>query len=432
MADEFFTEYLTQKKIQGCLVIGDLALFSLDLLRNHPRVAQSFSKEWNYWFIDEYQDTSWVQEQIIKRITAFKNVFCVGDPKQSIYFFRGSDPNVFERRVASLGKEVKKLGVNYRSSPSLVHFFNDFFTKEEGFITFQPPQDKKWDAKKPCVSFLTYDKEREEAFESTYYYIQKLLDEGNSLNDIAIFSRTNGDLSDVASFLKKRKINVLFSGSNSFSNNRLVLDASFLFKFLINPYDDKNLIALCRTPYFYLKDQKIADVCHDHKQFCKTDKKISLWSYLEENKDEGGVIQQLKTYLEIGKTKGLLKVFEQALLERSFFDLSHYQDSSGSSESNLWKFLSLLHKASNPLDFFYSLMEENQETLPSFKKKEATSFLNSEVIQLMTIHKSKGLEFKHVIICDFSIGISQKGADSNDCVFDSKKGKMAFSYPYWE
>ncbi len=427
MADKFFTEYLIQKKIQGCLVVGDLTLFSLDLLKKHPHVAQFFSKEWDYWFIDEYQDTNWVQEQIIESITGFKNVFCVGDPKQSIYFFRGADPNVFQRRVISLGKEVNSLNVNYRSNPSLIHFFNDFFPKEEGFITFKSPEVKIKNTKEPCVSFLTYDKEPEEAFESVYHYIQKLLGEGNKYNDIAILSRKNDDLLSLASFLKKKKINILLDGSKSFSKNRLVLDALFLFKFLMNPHDDINLIALFRTPYFYLKDQKVADLCYGHNQFCEGEKKISFWTYLEKNNlEENDVIWQLKKYLDTEKVKGLLKVFEQALLERFFLDLSHYQDSSGSSESNLWKLLSLLHDTSNPLDLFYSLMEE--EGVNSASEKEAASFLKSDAIQLMTIHKSKGLEFKHVIICDLSIGLPQRAVDEF-CVFDPQKGRMSFAVP---
>ncbi len=426
MADEFFTEYLTQKKIQGCLVIDDLALFSLDLLRKSSQVARSFSKEWDYWFIDEYQDTSWVQEQIIKHITGFKNVFCVGDPKQSIYFFRGADPHVFKRRIDSLGQKVRNLGINYRSNSSLIHFFNDFFTEEDGFITFQPSKDKKCNIEKPCVHFLTYDKDQEESFESTYHYIQKLLEEGNRLNDIAILSRRNSDLLSLVSFLKKKNINVLLNGSNCFADNRLILDALFLFKFLINPYDNTNLISLCRTPYFYLTDQKIADFCYEHNQFCKKETNISLWSYLEEHYLKENVIQQLKEYLEIEKNKGLLKTFEQALLEKSFLDLSHYQDSSGSSESNLWKLLFLLHNTSDPLDLFYSvMMEEESDSSIS----EVASFLNSDAIQLMTIHKSKGLEFKHVILFDLSIGSSQKESGNKDCVFDIQKRKMAFSVP---
>ena len=57
---EFFLSFLEKKKKTALLDIEDLLLFSLALLRENPKTAQSFSKEWNYWLIDEYQDTSWI------------------------------------------------------------------------------------------------------------------------------------------------------------------------------------------------------------------------------------------------------------------------------------------------------------------------------------------------------------------------------------
>ena len=426
MADEFFVEYIEKKKTQGCLEMKDLGLFSLDLLRKKPQVAAAYFKEWDYWFIDEYQDTSWIQEQILKSFTNdFKNVFCVGDPQQSIYFFRGADPNVFQRRKDALSGEIQNLNTNYRSQASLIHFFNDIFKKEKGFIKFQPPKGKICDAKKPCVQILTYNKDKEQFFAALYGYIHQLLDEGSKLSDITILSRKNSDLYQVSSFLKKKKMNFVLHGSSRFFNNRLILDALFLFKFLINPHDHLNLSSLLRTPYFYFTDQKIMDKSYEYN---KEKRRLSFWSYLLEKQGQESVIQDLKNYLEIQKDQGLLKTFEQALLERSYFDTAYYQDSSGVSEANLWKLLSLLKTSLKPLDVFYSFLEEENSKEDSSRDQEAVSALDSKDLQLMTIHKSKGLQFKHVILCDFSLGKPNPPND-NHCNFDIENKKMAFSIP---
>jgi len=435
LVDEFFEDYLEQKKTQAYLITEDLILLSLDLLRKCPNVAKSFSQEWDYWFIDEYQDTSWAQEQFFTHITQFKNVFCVGDPKQSIYFFRGADPEVFKRRVQAVEKEdkerVETLHTNYRSTSSMVHFFKDFFTPEKGFIDFKP--DKKDPSDKSSIYFLTYEKSSGsdykqiygQAFESIYCYIQKLLNEGNTLSDITILSRKNQDLINLASFLKDKHINILLYGS-SFADNRLIIDALFLFKFLLNPYDNTNLISLLRCPYFYLEDPAITDVCYQHNNQKQKGSFDSLWSCFKKEHIDIPVIQKLNLYLDIVKEKGVLHTFEQALLDRGFLDLSYYNDPLGLSESNLWKLLTLLKNTKNPLSLFYSLIED--ETVWDHQR-EVSSVLSSDAISLMTIHKSKGLEFKNVIICDLSLGSSLTSNLNKECVFDVKRKKIACSIP---
>ena len=419
IVEEFFKDYLEFKRKESVLTIEDMMLFSLDLLRTDQKLAKEFSKEWDYWFIDEYQDTSWIQEQIFKYITSFKNVFCVGDPKQSIYLFRGADPEVFMRRIQN-EKEIKKLSTNYRSHPSLIHFFNDFFKDTKDFTNFDIPNDKTND-KKDRIFF--YNCEKDDWFNFIYQRIQEIVSSGDSLNDIAILSRKNKDLKKIDSFLKKESINSFLYGSDKFSGNRLILDSLFLLKFLINPYDNLNLISLFRTPYFYLDDQKITQICYDYEQI-KEDKP-SLWSFVKENHNNKN-IKKLEEYLNLKYQNSVLKTFEQALLERAFIDLAHYQDSSGSSESNLWKLIGMLKNSSFSLDVFYSLMEGEKES-----SEEPKSFFSSEAVQLMTIHKSKGLEFKHVIICDLSVIKSdrlQSETDRNP-VFDPKLQKMAFAVP---
>ena len=434
---EFFLSFLEKKKKTALLDIEDLLLFSLALLRENPKTAQSFSKEWNYWLIDEYQDTSWIQEQIIDKITGFKNVFCVGDPAQSIYLFRDADSRVFKRRENALTSQVQKLNINYRSSASLIYFYNDFFPENKSFMKFKPPEDKQVHCDKPCVYFLTYEKDKEQkekykqrALTALYHYIQKLVSEGFNYSDIAVLSSNNDDLIEIASYLRSQNLPLMLYSSKSFSQKRLILDALFLLKFLINPYDNINLKALLRTPYFRLSDQDLADSSYEHFEFCKNKEPCSFWSFIKEKFSDRVFIKSLISYLADKQEKGFIKSFERALMDSGFMDLSYFQDPTGSSESNLWKFLSLLNKdSSSALELFYSLIsEEDGED----SNKEAPSCENSESIELMTIHKSKGLEFKHIVVMDFSIGSSafKSGNKTKDLIiYDETKQKMAFSVP---
>ena len=436
-AEKFFLSFMEEKKKSAVLDMDDLLLLSLTLLRENPQTAQYFSKEWDYWLIDEYQDTSWIQEQIIDRITGFRNVFCVGDPAQSVYLFRNADPHVFKRREKTLGKGVQKLDINYRSSANLIYFYNDFFSADKGFMKFNPPPNKSILLDKPCVYFLTYEKNRDrkkqykqKALKALYCYIQKLIAEGSSYSEIAVLSSKNDDLVEIADYLRSRHFPLMLHGSKNFAQKRVILDALFLLKFLINPYDDTNLKALLRTPYFCLSDQDLADSCHDHFEFCKNKESISFWSFIKDNFSDKILVKSLDSYLYLKKKRGLIQSFEKALMDSGFMDLSYFQDPTGSSESNLWKLIYLLNQNNfSALELFYSLgkeksVEENEQEAPSCD--------NNESIELMTIHKSKGLEFKHVIVMDFSIGRSslKSGNTVKDLmIYDEIKHKMAFAVP---
>ena len=417
--------------------IEDLLLFSLALLRENPETAQSFSKEWDFWLIDEYQDTSWVQEQIIEKITGFKNVFCVGDPAQSIYLFRGADPQVFKRREKASEGRVKKLGINYRSSASLIYFFNDFFSEDRGFMKFKPQAGKPLNCDKPCIYFLTYEKSAKqkneyklEALTALSYYIQKLKEEGFSYSDIAVLSSRNDDLTEIASHLRSHKLPLMLHSSNNFAQNRLILDALFLLKFLINPYDDTNLKALLRTPYFQLSDQELADSSWDHFELGNNGNPCSFWSFIQDKFSDRLFIKSLSLYLLDKEKYGLVKTFERALMDSGLMELSYFQDPTGASSANLWKLLYLLNKdSSSPLELFYSLLVEEETD----QRKEAPVG-GSDAIQLMTIHKSKGLEFEHVIVVDFSIADSSLRSSNfikDSVIFDDTgiRKKMVFAVP---
>ena len=443
---ELFPLFMEKKKNSAVLTINDVLLFSLALLRERPETAQEFNREWDYWLVDEYQDTSWVQEQIIQRVTNFKNVFCVGDPGQSIYFFRSADPDVFRRRKKAIDDPVQKLKINRRSQASLVYFYNEFFQDNDVFIKFKPLDEKPIQNNKSCVHFITYEKPKnsteeykEPALQALCVYIQKLKSQGFAINEIAILSSRNADLETAASYLRRHGLPVLLYSSKNFAKKQMIRDALFLLKFLINPYDDSNLKALLRTPYFRMSDQELADSSQDYWKFNSSFKpnptdqkgKTSFWMFIKQKFPDQKIIRSLDDFLNLKNKQGYVKTFEQALLNCGLMELSYFQDPTGSIESSLWKLLYLLNEnSSSALKCFYNLMKrdekrENQNTEPP-------SCGGGNAIQLMTIHNSKGLEFEHVILMDFSIMKSSLQSGNQvraDMIYEESIKKAAFSIP---
>ena len=431
--EDFFPDFLEKKKSSSVLNIEDLLLFSHNLLEEKPYIAQTFSKEWDYWFIDEYQDTSWLQEQIIQKLTKFKNVICVGDPNQSIYSFRGADPNVFSRREQKAQTAIKNLETNYRSSAQLIAFYNDFFQADH-FIKFKAPPNKKLSSVEPYLSFFTFNREEEQhkttAFQTLLHYIHHLRNQGVDYSQIAVLSSKNEDIIKTADYLRRKNLPVMLHSSKNFSQKRLILDSLFLLKFLINPYDDVNLKALLRTPYFKLFDQELADSSYQYHS--NKEGSLSFWSFIKEKYKEALFVKQLKSYLDNYKKLGLFESFKQALFDSALMDLSYWQDPTSSSMANLWKLLDLLKdNRFSELKLFYELLDQEEEKEPF---KEAPPCEDSSSIALMTIHKSKGLGFNHVILLDFSINISslQTGRKMEEtAVFDKMRKKNDSCCSYW-
>lgn len=130
---EAFTLAYQQKKMEKGLVdFNDLEHYALEILA-HEEVAREYQKKFTYIFIDEYQDSNLVQESIVNYIKREDNLFMVGDVKQSIYRFRLADPSLFLEKSSSFKKTETTLNrridlrKNFRSRPEIINAVNYIF-----------------------------------------------------------------------------------------------------------------------------------------------------------------------------------------------------------------------------------------------------------------------------------------------------------------
>ena len=121
----------------SALDFDDLELRALEVL-DRPEVLIRAAERYKFFLVDEFQDTNGLQRQLLEKLALQKgrresaNLFIVGDPKQSIYSFRGADVAVFSAMTETLldaGGEVKPLLLNFRSQPPLIKFFNLLFER---------------------------------------------------------------------------------------------------------------------------------------------------------------------------------------------------------------------------------------------------------------------------------------------------------------
>ena len=394
-----------KKRELGLITVNDLEVMTMEILEKEKGLLDVKENKWDFWFLDEYQDTSPLQKKILDRLSHNSSIFIVGDPQQSIYYFRGADPSVFTKKEQEFKKnkasQMKYLKNNHRSCPELIAFFNDFFPSET-FNNMETPSNN-YNREKIVASFILSSQENKEDTEQCEIEkkIKNLRQEGAKPSEIVILSRQNKSLQKTAQYLKNKQIPIHLHSTGSFKQRREVIDALFLLRFLLNPHDDENLIGLFRTPYCRIPDHTLASIAKEKKQHNTK----SLWDFCLYGFSEKYPIQKLKHHLENTKHNGALYSFQKALISLGFFDLSYYQDPTGIREANLWKLIYSLKEypsagLGNLSSFIDYMLSENlkTETDQIGPSQNAVSSIESSGVQLMTIHSSKGLEFKHVIL----------------------------------
>ncbi len=375
-----------------------------ELLDNPSQyIYEKLSVKFKDYFIDEFQDTSFLQWQNIIPLSthsilnegideAHGSMFLVGDPKQSIYRWRGANPEIFSSLKKTspfhLKPELVSKKINFRSKEQIVKFNNEFFK----FISSKLKMSKVNDLyanldqtsnKAPggLTTFTLMDKQNEYK-EQTNLNVLKIVNDkikkGYDYKDIAILCRKNDQCSDISSFLIENKIDVKSDEISTFSS---IIEVEILVSFLALKTDPKN------------KDH-IKEILKYFAHVSKNDEKYSFIQNNINNKVESIFSEILgldfmsfyncSDYESVVYLINNTKLFDAKLLYIQFLldeILNHEL-------SNYYK-----------KESFYTYWNKRKEKLKATFTNETNS------VNVLTIHKAKGMEFKVVILpfFDFSL-----------------------------
>lgn len=443
IAEPFSVAFRAAKFARGELEISDLERLALECARQYPETAHAFSQEWDHWLIDEYQDTSPFQVEILNRLTGDRPVYVVGDPQQSIYLFRGSRSEVFaakEAEVQAAGGKLGRLARNYRSRPELLEFFNDFFGSFDPPFAPMEPNLAPGETFDPSAIVATLyvapafergeKPEVDPEWTALVRRAQELIARGARPEDVCVLARTNRDLREAAKHLSRAGLATHVHASSGFYDRRETLDALALLKFLVNPHDDATAVELMRSPWARVPDATLAKAAHRRRA-----SNASLWSSLwdsEGPRAEG--VEELGHLLELRTQAGLVDTFRTGLVRLGFIDLSHVHDMSGRREANLWKLVAQLSEEEgkpgfNPIAFVKARRQDAKKG-GGEEEGDAVAALEPDRINLMTVHASKGLQFRHVILP--RMGQPGQSTKSEAFTFDEDEGTWAFRVPLGE
>ena len=381
-----------------------------------PFIYERLGERYQHYFIDEFQDTSTMQwENLIPLIghnlsqgEQNSGLTIVGDAKQSIYRWRGGRAEQFidlsnkKKSPFQIEQEVVNLPNNFRSGSTVVNFNNNFFNYAASVLTHPEyadlflksnQQPKKGDFGYVNVSFIAADKKEDELEiypEKILETIRSLEEQGYSKKDVCILTRRRNEGVAIAEYLSANSVSVISSETLLISQSPAVNLIIDLLSFSLNPEDDQiKLRIFDELASIYLTEAEtyktlIASLPLHGKEF---------FGWLQEHAVDFN-LEQLNRLSLYESVEYIIRSFE--LVQGSNAYIQYF------------------------LDFVFETSQKSTNSLNDFletweRKKDKMSIVvpeSDDAVQIMTIHKSKGLEFP-VVIYPFA------NADLQDTRFDS-------------
>ena len=391
-ADAFrniYRNYEQHRKELKKIDFDDMLVLCYELFRSRPDVLAQWQKKFRYVLIDEFQDINRIQYDVIRMLAQPENnLFVVGDDDQAIYGFRGADSEL----MLGFGKDFPNakqilLGMNYRSTANIVQ--NSLKLIENNVERYS----KKLEANREGGSCLHIQEVKDPVEEAEYVLeeIQKCKENGIKEEEIAILFRVHTDARAVVEAMVERKIP--FQMKEHLPNiyeHFIAKDIMAYFRLATGKRRRQDFLQVMNRPKRYLGRDSVAGT------------KVSFEDMRKFYCDKDWMIDRIDQFE--WDVKMLMKMAPYAAIQyirkRIGYDdfLKEYAFTHQINRSDLNEVLAEIEeaaKAFSSVEEWFAHVEEYTETL---KVKEKERNRPRPGVRLMTIHASKGLEFKQVFL----------------------------------
>ena len=244
---EIYDEWLLTQKAYNVVDFDDLIILPIKIFEKKPEILLNVQLRWRYIMVDEFQDTSLLQYKLVSMIASkYRNIAVVGDDDQSIYSWRGANyQNIVNFEKDFPERKEYRLERNYRSSGNILSAANALI------IHNKERKDKKlWteSGDGASISIKRHTNGEEEAMWIATE-IRKLMRENHyCLNDFGVLVRTNSLMNTIETTFVESQLPVCVSGGSSFFDRKEIRDMLCFLKILVNESDDNSLLRIINTP----------------------------------------------------------------------------------------------------------------------------------------------------------------------------------------
>lgn len=408
MLGTIYKSYVARCFKAGAMDFDDLLFYTNVLLRDFPDVLNHYQHKFRYILVDEYQDTNFAQYLIVKKLAAiYENICVVGDDAQSIYSFRGANiQNILNFRNDYPDFKLYKLEQNYRSTQVIVEAANSIIKNNKDQIKKNVWTNNGYGSLIKIVRTLT---DNDEGSMVANRIFDTKMAQGLDFKDFAILYRTNRQSRAFEESLRKLNIPYKIFGGLSFYQRKEIKDLLAYFRLAANIHDEEAL----KRVYNYPK-RGIGQTTFDKFIIKANERGISIFSAFA----NAEIVQEActgNTRVKITEFVTMIESFQAEMNKLPAYDMAmriakesgvlkdlHLNKDIGPEEVERYQNLEEL--LAGIKNFTQQAGEENK-TLPEFLIDVAllTDADNQKdddfnKVSLMTIHSSKGLEFKHVFL----------------------------------
>ncbi|MDQ7056537.1 MAG: UvrD-helicase domain-containing protein [Persephonella sp.] len=351
------------------------------ILIENESVLTYLKNRFRYIFVDEFQDTDAIQTEILKKICS-NNLYIFGDPKQCIYTWRDADLNVYFRFLNEVGFEDRILETNYRSGKQLVEFFNSLVNSQH-FLShieekFKKPvtNSKHFPAEEIKLFHINTQKVSvEKEADLTVQLIIKLVSGGYKFKEITTLFYRNSDLQFFREHLLKRGIPVSGSSDSNLFETKEVQTVVNILKIIHNPDDKFALLNVLKSPLMGIEDREIFD------------RKDNLFTF------NHPVINLIKEIIHKKHSLSLGEIIDRIYEETDILLTFSLTEKGKMAVKNLEKFRNTAYKLGREGFSVYHFLSYIES---GYEREAETTEENS--VQLLTMHRSKGLQNRVIII----------------------------------
>ena len=415
--------YLREEKLkENVLDFSDLEHYAVAALK-HPSGAalRHYEQRWKALLVDEFQDTSPIQEELVWLLSGGARLTVVGDDKQAIYGFRGADVEVFDRVrrkiVEEKAGEKVDLDITYRTHGPLVELTNAVFEpvlgpiakpltayRADDAVTGLPYFRAAYVGDAPKGGFVrTSNVEAQDIADR----IEEMMSSGTriltkqgdvrklELGDIAVLTRKWDSIDKIGETLASRGISAVALGGANLLDTQEALDVTSLLQFLAEPADDIPLVAILRSPFFGISDNALFDAGQ------KVDTEIGRhwWSVIRDEEGFETPVQVLTELLEKRRELTASQLLRLADERTGYAAIIANMPHGERREADLRGMADLLRRLERQgragvFDAAYHLTQ-----LLRADVNEPRPWLTAgNAVSLLTIHGAKGLEWPVVFV----------------------------------
>ena len=469
---DFVEAYRERKRQENAFEFADISHFTIEILENFPQVREAYQERFYEVMVDEYQDTNHIQERMLELLSNGHNRFMVGDIKQSIYRFRQADPQIFNekfQRYAQNPQEGKLilLKENFRSSLEVLSATNDVFARlmdqDVGEINYDSMHQLVFANTKLTpnpynkAEFLLYDKgdsgqEEEESKTETKLtgemrlVIKEILklhqEKGVAFKEITLLTSSRSRNDQILLALSEYGIPVKTDGEqNNYLQSLEVQVMLDTLRVIHNPLQDYALVALMKSPMFGFDEDELARLSlqkvEDKVQENLYEKLVNAQKQATSQKEliHTALAEKLDQFMDIlaswrlyAKTHSLYDLIWKIYNDRFYYDYVGALPNGPARQANLYalalradQFEKSNFKGLSRFIHMIDQVLEAQHDLASVAVAPP-----KDAVELMTIHKSKGLEFPYVFILNMDQDFNKQ--DSMSDVILSRQNGLGVKY----